>query len=81
MPTYDFRNEKTGEITERIIKMSELDNFKRTNPDLILQLSAPALCNSVRMSGGLTKGGNFKEVLQNIHQRTAGSILNQTTDI
>jgi|694.fasta_scaffold00052_189 hypothetical protein len=81
MPTYDFKNKETGEVTERIIKMSELDDFKTSNPHLEIQLSTPALCNSVRMSNGLTKGGAFKEVLQKIHSRTSGSILNQTTGI
>jgi hypothetical protein len=81
MPTYDFKNKETGEVTERIMKMSELDSFKKANPHLEIQLSTPALCNSVRMAGGLTKGGAFKEVLQKIHSRTSGSILNKTTDI
>lgn len=81
MPTYDFKNKETGEVTERIMRMSELDAFKKDNPHLEIQLSTPALCNSVRMSNGLTKGGAFKEVLQKIHSRTSGSILNQTTDI
>ena len=32
MPTYDFKNKETGEVTERIMKMSELDDFKKNNP-------------------------------------------------
>lgn len=81
MPTYDFRNKETGEVTERIMKMSELDDFKKNNPQLEIQLSTPALCSAVRLSGGLTKGGAFKEVLQKIHSRTSGSVLDKTTDI
>lgn len=81
MPTYDFKNKDTGEVFEKILKISELDEFKKNNPNLEIQFSTPALCNSVRMSGGLTKGGAFKEVLQKIHSRTPGSRLNQTTEI
>ena len=34
MPTYDFMNKETGEITEHVMRISELDAFKEANPHL-----------------------------------------------
>ena len=32
MPTYVFQNTETGEIFEKVMKMSELDQYKLDNP-------------------------------------------------
>lgn len=34
MPTYKFRNTETGEVTEHIMRIAELDKFKEDNPIL-----------------------------------------------
>ena len=34
MPTYDFINKKTGEITELTMSMTVLDKYKEDNPDM-----------------------------------------------
>ena len=33
MPTYIFKNKKTDEVFEQQMRISELDAFKKTNPD------------------------------------------------
>lgn len=83
MPTYTFSNSETGEVTERILKMSELDTFKLDNPLLELVITGGYLCDTLRLGDGILKGGNagFKEVLQRIHTRTPGSCLDQTSGI
>lgn len=83
MPTYSFKDKETGDITERIMKMSELDSYKGEHPELELVISGGSLCDTLRLGEGLLKGKNaaFKEVLQKIDQRTAGSCLKYTTDI
>lgn len=83
MPTYTFKNKETGEVTERIMKMSEFDSFRLDNPFLETVISGGSLCDTLRLGEGLLKGKNagFKEVLQKIDQRTAGSCLKYTTDI
>lgn len=83
MPTYTFKNKETGEVTERILKMSEFDSFKLDNPLLETVISGGALCDTLSLGDGLLKGNNaaFKEVLQKIDQRTAGSCLKYTTNI
>ena len=34
MPTYIFKNKNTDEVFEQQMRISELDAFKKTNPDL-----------------------------------------------
>jgi hypothetical protein len=83
MPTYSFKDKETGDITERIMKMSELDSYKVEHPELELVISGGSLCDTLRLGEGLLKGKNaaFKEVLQKIDKRTPGSCLKYTTDI
>ena len=42
MPTYTLKNTKTGEIFERVMKMSEYDGFMEENPDFERYHDAPA---------------------------------------
>ena len=54
---------------------------KLDNPDLEAIISGGAICESKRLDGNLNKHGAWKEVLQGIHSRTAGSCLDKTTAI
>ena len=42
MPTYIFKNKKTNEVFEQQMRISELDEFKKTNPDLVQLPTAPS---------------------------------------
>ena len=42
MPTYIFKNKKTEEIFEQQMRISDLDNFKKNNPDLVQMPTAPS---------------------------------------
>lgn len=65
MPTYIFKNTKTDEIFEKQMRISELDEFKKENPDLIQMPTAP----SFRLKGTGWyetdfKTGNKKNLVQ-----------------
>ncbi len=64
MPTYDFRHRETGEIVEKVMKISERDDFLRDNPQYeSVILGAPSIGDPVRL--GLRKPDQgFREVLQ-----------------
>jgi hypothetical protein len=83
MPTYNFKDKETGDITIRIMKMSEYDAYVEANPKLEVFIDSPMLTRSINMGDGLLKGKNaaFKEVLNRIHERTPGSCLDRTTMI
>jgi hypothetical protein len=54
MPTYQFKNTKTDEVIEKVMKMSEHDQWLADNPDFIRHhTTAPLLGDPIRM--GITK--------------------------
>ena len=56
MPTYIFKNKKTDEVFEQQMRISELDAFKKTNPDLVQLPTAP----SFRLKGTGWNETDFK---------------------
>jgi hypothetical protein len=74
MPTYNFENTETGEITEEIMKISDRDIYLSENPQLKgIMLSAPG---TVKATGDRTKTPNgFKEVLSKISEANPTSSL------
>jgi hypothetical protein len=79
MPTYVFRNKKTGEQFEQIMKISELDSFRAENPQLETVIQAVAFGDPTKLTSSRKFDSGFKEVLQKIHERSPGSELNKTS--
>jgi hypothetical protein len=79
MPTYTFRNKDTGEQFDQFMGISAREDYLKQNPHLeTIITGTPATIDPVRL--GITKSdAGFKEVLQRIHEKTAGSQLNKTT--
>ena len=78
MPTYNFRNKDTGEETEIVMRISELDQYKENNPHLEQFLTrAPGIARGHGSTRQFDSG--FKEVLQKIDERTPGSELKKTS--
>jgi hypothetical protein len=77
MPTYEFRNKETGEVTEHIMRISERDQFILDNPHLQQTITiAPAFAGD-RMTVKHDTG--FKEVLQKINERNPHNDLSKTS--
>ena len=72
MPTYDFRNKETGEITEHIMRISDLDAFKASNPHLEQTMTTPPAFVGDHVT--IKKDTGFKEVLQKINERVPGGM-------
>jgi hypothetical protein len=64
MPTYEFRNKKTGKVFEEMMTMAEFDIFKKDNPHLEPVPHAPKIVSGVM--GARRSDDNFKDVLRNI---------------
>jgi hypothetical protein len=79
MPTYVFRNKETGEQFEKIMKISELDNFRNENPQLETVIQSVAFGDPTKMSSTRKFDTGFKEVLQRIHEKTPGSQLQKSS--
>ena len=68
MPMYQFRNKETGEIIERTMKISDLDQWKEDNPEYETYIAgAPTIGDSVRL-GRQKPDQGFREVLSKIKQ-------------
>ena len=79
MPTYVFRNKETGEQFEKIMKISELDNFRNENPQLETVIQSVAFGDPTKLSSTRKFDTGFKEVLQRIHEKTPGSQLQKSS--
>lgn len=80
MPTYSFRDKTTGEIFDKILRISEREQFLTDNPNLEQVLLYAPLISTDPLSGNQHRRG-FKEVLNKIHSKTAGSVMNKTTEL
>ena len=75
MPNYDFLNKETGEIKEYFMSYKDLDEFKKNNPHLLQQVSAP---NIVGGHGDRVKTDDgFKEVLSKVGDAHPGSVVHE----
>ena len=79
MPTYTFKHKETGEITEVVMKIAELDPYRQANPHLETVIGAPMLGDPTKLSASRKYDSGFKEVLQRIHEKTPGSQLNKSS--
>jgi len=74
MPTYAFRDKNTGDVHERFLSFTGRDEYLQQNPHLEVTITqAPAFVGD---HVAIKKDTGFKEVLQKIHEKTPGSVLN-----
>ena len=63
MPTYVFKNVDTKEIEEHFMKISDLDQFKKDNPHLYIQLQGMNMITDSKST--LTRaGGEWQDHLK-----------------
>jgi hypothetical protein len=65
MPTYTFKNNVTGEITDVLMSWKDREQYIRDNPHMEPVIQAPALGDSVRL-GVRSVDDGFREVLSKI---------------
>ena len=71
MPTYDFLDNETGEVTEYFMSYTKLDQFKEDNPNLKQVIGAPMITGGV--GDRVKTDGGFKDVLSKIGDAYPGS--------
>ena len=67
MPTYSFRDKKTGKEFDDMMLMSERDPYLKDNPHLEAVPTMPAIVSGV--AGSRKTDDNFKDVLRNIKSK------------
>jgi len=84
MATYTFLNKNTNEIEEHVMKISELDSFKESNPHLerfFTLDSLPVFGDGMRMdTPGVGKADSTfeKYVINRIKESVPGNTLGRT---
>lgn len=84
MPTYKFRNLNTGEVTEHVMRIAELDEFKQNNPQLERYFDVDGLAglgDGTRMNvpGAGRPDKAFEQgVIQRIKESVPGNTLGKT---
>jgi len=76
MPTYDFINKETGEITEVVLSIKDLDKYKEEHPELDRYFGnqvTSAVYGKPKQSDG------FKSVMQKIQNAHPGANLSRYT--
>lgn len=77
MPTYNFYDKNTSLEFEKFMSISARESYLIDNPNVETRMSgAPMVCDPVRV-GARKKDTGFKEVLQKIHEKTAGSMMHR----
>ena len=66
MPTYDFKNIETDEVTEYFMSHTKLEEFKKTNPQLQQVISSPNFITAKDGAVLKTAGDGWKEVQDRI---------------
>ena len=77
MPTYKFFINETGEEYEEFMKISELDSYLESHPNVSQQITAPAL-HSGRGMGKPDAG--FRDVLKQIKKNANKGITRSTVE-
>ena len=72
MPVYIFKNNKTNEVYEKFLSMSEREEYLKDNPDINQVPTAP---NIVAGVGGIRKDAGFNEVLSKVSEAHPTSAL------
>lgn len=83
MPLYDFLDTKTNEIFEKRMSIADKEQYLIDNPHIQSYLGNIAgipLIDPVRLGIRKTDAG-WKEVMNKIHTRTAGSQLDKSFNV
>ncbi len=74
MPTYRVQNIETGKEFDIVKGIKEMDLYMEEHPELKRLPVSTEIGDSIRL--GIKKhGGDFKEVMETIHERAPGSTL------
>jgi len=72
MPTYDFRNNETGEEWEAMMTIADKEVFLKENPHITQIPGAPLIHSGRGLGGGLKIDNGFNDVLKEIKKQHSG---------
>lgn len=72
MPTYTFRNKKTGEEYTRYLSLSDREKYLEENPDVEQLIVKP---NGFVTGHNMKPDDGFRDILRNIKKNYPGSTI------
>ncbi len=76
MPTYEFRNKKTGKTFEEFMSMSQREEYLKDNPHIeSIILTAPAISGDSVGLGFRKNDAGFNELMNRIGKANPGSAV------
>ncbi len=76
MPTYDFRNKETGEITTEVMSIKDLDKYKEDHPELERYFGNQTVASTF---GNPKQSDGFREVMSKVQKAHPGANLSRFT--
>ena len=74
MPIYQYKNEETGEVTDKLMSISTMEQFDIDNPHMKKIIHAPALGDAMRLGVRKIDDG-FNDILKSIKKDNPGSTI------
>lgn len=74
MPYYTFTNTETNETYDKILSISEREEYLKDNPHIQQRLSTPSLGDPVRLGVTKTPDG-FQQLLNNARKKNLHSTI------
>ena len=74
MPTYQFKNKKTGRSYSKFMSISEKETYLEQNPHIQQKVGS---INIISGTGGIKNDGGWKELQSKIAERNPGSAFAQ----
>jgi hypothetical protein len=75
MPIYQYKNEETGEVSDKFMSISDMEQFEIDNPHMKKMIQPVAFGDSARL--GIRKtDDNFNDLMKTIKKGNPGSDIN-----
>ena len=75
MPIYQYKNEETGEVSDKFMSISDMEQFEIDNPHMKKMIQPVAFGDSARL-GVRKTDDNFNDLLKTIKKGSPGSDIN-----
>ncbi len=76
MPTYNFKNQESGEEYSKFLFASELEDYLKNNPLVIQTISNGSQVGDPWRMGRIKPDDGFRDILRNIKKKHAHTTVN-----
>lgn len=74
MPIYQYKNEETGEVTDKLMSIADMEQFDIDNPHMKKIIHAPAIGDAMRL-GVRKTDDSFNDLLKTMKKNSPGSTI------